>query len=403
MEALEAILYSVRAKDEDGNVYETSVRAASEEEAVAGVRARGLIDAEARPVEAKEEATDADARQAWQRFQEDLKDLPGSGEPFGPAVAEGARAAAARSLEFSATSYGVSEDAEAFLAAVKETISRTGDAPDLRAAHAVQKGIDAQWRARTRPTFVFLGTLLTLLMLLWLFTALSPVLNATQKAAQTVYDDFDMQRSHVSRHVEDANRMARAFAWVVVVALAASLSVGHVWRASRMRTHAAPGILGLAEHVTERWPLLGRILCANRRARFLAAMAELSRSGMNAAHAAAVAAALAESPGRYRRARLLLRSGAGARSYCDVIRGIDRAVALSAAAEHPRIGIECPSKLVAALSENITEQTSTLCARLTTLTLGLTGVLALLWLAPGGVSPLSLFSNLIPLMNAMGG
>ena len=47
MDGSEKRTYRVRAVDEDGNTFEAEVRAGSEEEAISGARARGLIDAEA--------------------------------------------------------------------------------------------------------------------------------------------------------------------------------------------------------------------------------------------------------------------------------------------------------------------------------------------------------------------
>jgi len=395
MEAPEAILYSVRAKDEDGNVYEASVRAANEEDAVAPLRARGLIDAEALPVEPEARATDTDARQAWQRFQEDLKDLPDTGRPFGPSVAEAARAAAAEPLDYK--SHGLSDDAETFLAAVKETVSRTGNIPDLRAAHAAQQRIDTQWRALTQGTFSFLRTLLTLLTILWLLTAVSSAFSASKNAVREFYADYDIERPYFGRQMENALSAPVVFAWLVVLGVGSSLTMGHVWRAAARRGDRAPTLQMLAEGLAERWLFLGRVLRTNRRARFIAAMAALSRSEMPPSQAALIAAALAGSPRRTRRAKRLQSEWPDVQSYDHVIAQIEGVHVSQHDADQP------PFAALSGFSESIVQQTSALCGRLTTITIGLSAVLAGLVLIPGALSPLSLFANLFNLMNAMGG
>ena len=64
---------------------------------------------------------------------------------------------------------------------------------------------------------------------------------------------------------------------------------------------------------------------------------------------------------------------------------------------------ESPGKIIAALAENAVEQTGALCARMSTITLGITAWLAIAWVLLATTSPLSPVVTLVRLMESLGG
>ena len=64
---------------------------------------------------------------------------------------------------------------------------------------------------------------------------------------------------------------------------------------------------------------------------------------------------------------------------------------------------EDPGETIAALAENAVEQTGALCARMSTITLGITAWLAIAWVLLATGSPLSPAVTLVRLMESLGG
>ena len=403
MMAPETTIYRTRAMDENGNVYEASVRARSEQEAVAPLRARGLIDAEAVPLKAESPPTEVEARQGWERFVEGLKDLPDGGRPFGRAVEEVVSAASATSLAYGRKGYGLSADGERLLSSVKEAVGCTGRAPDLRAAFYAQMDMQTAWRTRAQRTFIFVGIVLALIGVLWLASGLflSPLENTRALARE-----FDLQwalgKAPVSQLLVFA-AIVPIFSWVVFISLCASFVAAYLWRLRRKRATKAPRLASFVERVGESWPLLGKVLRAGTRARFLAALGELAESGLVACEAAKIAASLAESPTRSERASVMSRGGPRVASYREVVQEIER-TSLGLSERTPTAAPEgSPAMLLKALAESAAGQTTALCARMSTIAVGVAGWLTFIWFNGWMFSTTSPFSLIVSLMTSVGG
>ena len=154
MSDLEAKTYTVRAVDEDGNVYEACVRAHSDEEAIVPLRKRGFVDAEARVFEGPLPAPEPSADITWESVADQVVRLIRSGRPL-------------------------------------------KDAPELNAAYAAQKRMEEAWRERTRPAFVLLGVLFIVLAVVW--GATMAVYGHPSEQYRAMYNDFGIRLPRITQ------------------------------------------------------------------------------------------------------------------------------------------------------------------------------------------------------------
>ncbi|MFH0964827.1 MAG: hypothetical protein V2A58_12560 [Planctomycetota bacterium] len=375
----------MRAADQDGNVYEGIVRAGSEGEAVAALRARGLIDAEAEVAEGERTPAEGEVERAWGEFVKTLGRLPRGGRGFGAAIEEAAAIAQRGELDLRRESYGAGEDAEEFLRAVKEGVGRTGRAPDLEGAYAAQASAEERWRLAARPTFTLLGTVLGVLAALW-GVGVIIVWPTVTSVSYGFFVTYDIRFPGMASPA--AMEIFVVLGWVVFLGILSNFVAYVLWR-------------GGAEGVGERWPLLGRVLRARSRGRFLAAHAVLAESGIEARQAARIAAELSRSRRMIKRAQRIAGGDLGAGDYSAAVKLCVGKGVGEAALDARRLAYEA-SDVLSAQAENGIAQTGALCARAAVAGLGVSTVLAGLWIVVS-VWPGFAFISLMTLMNQLGG
>jgi len=150
--------WRVTASDQEGNRFETTVRAAAQAEAVESLRRRGLIDARAVEVSPVAPTTSVDpekAKEAWNIFLAELKSLPKGGRSFGRAVEETVRFAREEKLSLENSSENVPESVRLFLNPVREQIRSSAQAPTFATAIGRSRVVTAEWHLRTIGPMAF--------------------------------------------------------------------------------------------------------------------------------------------------------------------------------------------------------------------------------------------------------
>ncbi|MFH0963153.1 MAG: hypothetical protein V2A58_03980, partial [Planctomycetota bacterium] len=287
-------------------------------------------------------------------------------------------------LDLRRENYGAGKDAEGFLRAVKEGVRRTGRAPDLERAFAAQASAEERWRLAARPTFTLLGTVLGALAGLW-GVGVIIVWPTVTNISYGFFASNDIGLRGMASPA--AMEIFFVLGWVVFLSILSNFVAYVLWR-------------GGAEGFGERWPLLGRVLRARSRGRFLSALAVLAESGLEARQGAKIAAALAQGPRGIARAQRIAAAGAG--DYQEVARRMCGPKGASESAlDADRLANE-PSDVLAAQAENGIAQTGALCVRAAVVGLGVSAVLAGLWIVVS-VWPGFAFISLMTLMNQLGG
>jgi len=283
--------YHVRARDEDGNVFDATVRADSPENAEKMLRDRGLYDTEVEALGPLEEeiVSPGDTSGAFRNFVAELRSLPRRGKEFGRSIAALSRCALSGELTSDMDPARLPAYSRRMFESIRDSIADTGRTPVLHPAHIRLRHLSSDWRIKVMPPFVLLFGALAGISFLCNVIAFR-----IKPAFAQMFLDFGIELPDITM---------RWLQWGSAIALVSAVIAGVfflpylLWAVSESSSGASCKWWKIAcEKTSEFAPLQGWLFKTRRMGAFYAALAQLIEDNVPAPAALEIAAALSKSP-----------------------------------------------------------------------------------------------------------